>query len=158
MIKIRKHTALFAIIPLFAVALMIGYIGDVAAINEGTVDNGGDHERYGMDTGQSVEQFLSDAKATEPEAKTALTNPYFDLVDVQKASANSEDLFKAIYTVYAGEQDVTDIQLLVKSDKDSILTTIGGISEMASSPVTVVLKASDPGSISAEILDWKLDE
>ena len=180
MIKIRKHTALFTIIPLFAVALTIGYIGDVAAINEGTVDDGagahdrinmdvtattsnigtvddgaGAHDRHNMDTGQSVEQFLRDAKATEPEAKTALTSPYFDLVDVQKASANSDNLYKAIFDVWAGDIHVTDLKMLVTSDSETIETYTGSSMNAGDHSITTILiRALDPGSIGAVILGW----
>jgi len=98
-----------------------------------------------------------EAKAKEPAAKIAVADPYFDLVDVQKASANSDNLYKAIFDVWAGGYHVTDISLLVKSDTESFTTNAGSMYAGDHSITTVIIKALNPESIEGKILDMEFN-
>ena len=170
-------------LPLFTIALTVaGQIGTVDAANISTVggtgghnignsdltgsssvDNGasGSHKFGSMTTYVVCGDRLCSEPATTFEAKIIeekqieLMPPFIEKVDVISASANSDDLFKAMYNVYAGDRDVVFVKLLVTSDKDSMMTTIGGIGFSGFTPVAVLLKASDSDSISAKIVDWE---
>ena len=150
-----KYVGLFSLIPLLALSLTMGFGGDVAAENRGTISDGAGDHRHNLDTGQSVEKYLSESKASTPEAKVALTPPYFDLVDVQPASANSENLYNAIFDVWAGDTNITDLEMLVTSDMDSITTYTGSSMNAGDhSTTTVKIRALDPSSISGKIVGW----
>jgi len=157
--KITKNVRLLAIIPMLTLTLMVGFGGDAAAVNTGTVSDGAGDHRHNLDTGQSVEEYLQslDSKAIPVEAKTALTDPYFDLVDVQKASANSDNTFKAIFDVWAGDQNITDLKMLVTSDLEAFETMAGSFNAGDHSTTTVKIRATDPDSISGKIIDFKVN-
>ena len=156
--KIPKYVKLLAIIPLLTLTLMIGFGEDVVAVNTGTVGDGAGDHRHNLDTGQSVEEYLQsmDSKTITVEAKTALMGPYFELVDTQKASANSDNLYKAIFDVWAGDQNITDLKMLVKSDREVFETNAGSFNAGDHSITTVRIMAIDPDSIRGEIIDFKV--
>ena len=124
-----KYVGLFAILPLFMVALSPDLIGDADARKGNGVDG----------------DFVSQA-------------PYIEKVSVTPFSAESPDSYKASFLVYAGGLPMSDVTILVTSDRDQQTTEIAGISALSSSLATVIIKASDPSSTSVEILDWKLND
>ncbi len=122
-----KYVGLFAILPLLTIAVSSEYIQDADA-RPGT---------GGLD------------------AKKVALGPYFDLVDVQSASANSENLYNAIFDVFAGDFNVTNLQMLVKSDMETIKTFAGSNMNAGDhSTTTIKIRAHDPSSIRGEILGW----
>ncbi len=154
--RITKYVGLLAIIPLLAISLTVGFGGDAAAVNTGTQSDGSGDHRHNLDTGQSIEEYLQSMadKAGTVEAKTALADPYFDLIDVQSASANSDNLYKAIFDVWAGDRNVENVNLLVKSDMESF-TTLAGSFDAGDHSITVVkIRARDSSSITGEIVGW----
>ena len=90
------------------------------------------------------------------DAKVDLTGPYFDLVDIQKSSANSENTYKAIFDVWAGDQNITDLKMIVKSDSETLETMAGSFNAGDHSITTVRIVAMNPDSISGEIIDFKI--
>lgn len=141
-------------------------IGNTNLVGSSTVDDGGSgSHRFGHNTALIVcgDRLCSEPAATY-EAKiletapVAVNDPYIEEVDVIGGSTNSDDLFKAIYRAYAGDNDVVFVKLLVQSDIDSMMTTISGIGFSGFSPAQVLLKASDPSSIRATIVGWQYDE
>ena len=181
--NVKKYLGLLLMLPLFTISLTVaGQVETVDAANISTIGGTGGHnygntnlvgsssvddgpsgsKKFGSMTAHIVcgDRLCSESARTF-EAKTlasapvAVNGPSFKEVDIISASANSDDLFKAMYNVYAGDRDVVFVKLLITSDKDSMMTTIGGIGFSGFSPVSVLLKASDPGSISAEVVDWE---
>ena len=98
---------------------------------------------------------IFEAKILE-EVKAELSGPYFDLVDIQKTSANSENMFNAIFDVWAGDEHIEDIKLRVTSDRETIETSAGSFNAGDHSIITVRIMATDPDSISSEIIDFKV--
>jgi hypothetical protein len=180
---VKKIIGLLVMLPLFTISLTVAgqiptadaanistwggpgghNIGNTNLVGSSSVDDGpsGSH-KFGSMTANIV---CGDRLCSEPartfEAKivesapVAVNGPSVKEVAVISGSANSDDLFKAMYNVYAGDKDVVFVKLLVKSDTDSMITTIGGIGFTGFSPVSVLLKADDPSTISAIIVDWQ---
>lgn len=98
-----------------------------------------------------------EAKAATEEGKLALEGPFFKILGIQKASANSENLYKVIFDVYAGEGNPLDIQLLVTSDKESTIAMAGSLNAGSHAVTIVKIQADDPGSIDAKVLDWGIN-
>lgn len=122
-----KYVGLFAMLPLLTVALSSEYIQDADA-RPGT---------GGVD------------------AKKAAVNPYFEVVDIQPASANSKYLYNVIFDVFAGDFNVTNLMMLIDSDMETIRTYAGSSMNAGDhSTTTVKIRAHDPSSIRAEILGW----
>ena len=179
---VKKIIGLLVMLPLFTISLTVaGQIETVDAVNIGTVGGTAGHNigntnlvgsstvddgasgshKFGSMTAHIV---CGDRLCSEPartfEAKIlesppiAVNGPFVKEMTIFSASANSDNLFKAWYNVYAGDKNLVFVKLLVTSDMDSMMTTIGGIGFQGYSPVSVLLKASDPSSISAEIVGW----
>ena len=179
-----KYVGLLAILPLFTMALTIGYVGDADAVNTSTtVGNGGDRfgettkskmpgtglsttegnggKRYGATMKYIVcgDRLCSEsatdveAKAVEPVALEK-EDPFLKLLDVQSASANSENLYNAIVDVWAGEYNVENVKILVESDAQDVQTLAGSMNAGDHKITTVKINANDPSSISAQILSW----
>lgn len=60
--------------------------------------------------------------------------------------------------MYAGEQNISKMQILVKSDSDMVHMTAGGIWEGGYDMITFRIQALDESSISPEILSWEIKE
>ncbi len=156
--KLKPVGLLAVTLSLFTVTLMFGFSGDAYAVNTGSADDGAGDHRHNLDTGQSVEEYLStlDAKTTV-EAKVDLQGPYFYLIAVQPTSANSDNLYNAIFDVWAGDENVIDVQLAVKSDRESFTTMAGSFNAGDHSITTIKIRADDPSSIDAKILSWNIN-
>ena len=160
-----KYIGLLAILPLFTVALSIGYIGEAYAINTSTAGGVGATpvKAFGS-TGQrcgegSCAGTLGGQRGIIDETKmdTVEGGPFVKLTQVSKASANSENLYKVTYEVFAGDKDVTNVFMLVESDMGKVSTQIGGISAEASSTTTALITASDPAKINVDLLRWNIN-
>lgn len=127
--KLKPVGLLAVTLSLFTVTLMFGFGGDAYAVNIGTVDDGAGDKRFGSGTKGSMPEAYLEPKAESVEAKVDLQGPYFYLIAIQQASANSDDLYNAIFDVWAGDENVTDVQLVVKSDRDAVYMTSSGIWE-----------------------------
>jgi hypothetical protein len=62
------------------------------------------------------------------------------------------DHYKVTYRVMAGDLDMDDVKIKVSSDRTSIQKSIGDIFPKSSTKATFIIKATDPGSITAQIL------
>lgn len=181
--NIKKIIGLLVMLPLFTISLTFaGQIQTADAANISTIGGTGGHNigntnlvgSSGVDDGASGSHkfgsmtagiVCGDRLCSEPartfEAKIvesapiAVNGPSVKEVGIISGSANSDNLFKAMYNVYAGDKDVVFVKLLVTSDTDSMMTSIGGIGFTGFSPVSVLLKANDPSTISALIVDWQ---
>ena len=163
--KIKYIGLLAILLPLFSVAMSIGYISEAYAVNTSTTGGVGATTPKAFGTsGQTCGQgpcigtlggesgIIDETKMTPVEG-----GPFVKLTQVNKASANSENLYKVTYDVFAGEKDVVDLFLLVKSDNGKVSTNIAGISAGASSITTTLITASDPASITVDVLRWNIN-
>jgi len=163
--KIKNIGLLAILLPLFTVALSIGYISEAYAVNTSTTGGVGATAPKAFGTsGQTCGQgpcigilggesgIIDETKMTPVEG-----GPFVKLTQVNKASANSENLYKVTYDVFAGDIDVVDLFLLVKSDIGKVSTNVGGISAEASSTTTSLIKAFDPETISVDLLRWEIN-
>ena len=160
---LSKYLGLLVILPLFTVALTVGYTDNAYAENTSTTGGVGATSPKAFGTsGQTCGQgscagTIGGVKMPideEPKVQPVEGGPFVEPVNAIKASANSKDIFKAIYKVNAGDKDVVNLQLLIKSDNDAVLITIGGISSLASHTGTSLIKARDLESIKSIILDY----
>ena len=163
--KLRQIGLLAILLPLFTVALSIGYISEAYAVNTSTTGGVGANTPKAFGTsGQTCGQgpcagtiggfngVIDETKMTPVEG-----GPFVKLVDTRKASTNSENLYKVTYDVFAGEKDVVDVFILIKSDADKDSATVAGISAEASSRTTTLITASDPVSINVDVLRWNIN-
>jgi len=163
--KIKYIGLLAILLPLFTVALSIGYISEAYAVNTSTTGGVGATTpkafgSFGQTCGQgSCAGTLGGFNGVIDETKMIPVEggPFVKLTQVNKASANSENLYKVTYNVFSGEKDVVDLFLLVKSDTDKVSTNIAGISAEASSTTVSLIKALDPETISVEMLRWDIN-
>lgn len=132
-----KYVGILALLPLFTLALSPDLIGTAEA-------NGSTQKVY----------------ATEPIADFAsyTGEPFVDVTSVSQFSGESPDTYKVTIKAHTGSLDIANVQILVKSDIDSSMTSINGMSALSSSVSTLMLKAKDPGSFTAEILGWALND
>jgi len=163
--KIKYIGLLAILLPLFSVAMSIGYISEAYAVNTSTTGGVGatTPKAFGT-TGQTCGQgscagTIGGFNGVIDETKMAPVEggPFVKLTQVNKASANSENLYKVTYDVFAGEKDVVDVFILIKSDVDKDSSTVAGISAEASSITTTLITASDPASITVDVLRWNIN-
>ncbi len=136
-----KSIGLLAILPLAMVALAPELIGDAYAVNPSNTGIIG-----------GFIGVIDETKMTPVEG-----GPFVKLTQVNKASANSENLYKVTYEVFAGEKNIVDLFLLVESDNGKVSTNIGGISAEASSTTVSLINALDPETISVEMLRCEIN-
>ena len=99
-----------------------------------------------------VPNYIGDAEASGSTAKV-----HAKLLGVSQLSADSPDKFKAVFDVYAGEQNAINIQLTVSSDRETIQTAAGNLLAGSHAVTTVIIKASDASSISGQIAEWDVN-
>jgi len=147
-----KYVGLLAILPLFTIALSIGYTGEAYAVK--SFGTSGQTCGQGPCAGTigGFNGVIDETKMTPVEGGS-----FVKLVDTRKASTNSENLYKVTYDVSAGEKDVVDVFILIKSDADKDSATVAGISAEASSITTTLITASDPASITVDVLRWNIN-
>ncbi len=155
--KLKPIGLLAVTLSLFTVTLMFAFGGDAYAVNIGTVDDGAGDKHFGSGTKGSMPDASIEKKAETVEAKVDLQGPYFYLIAVQLTSANSDNLYNAIFDVWAGDENVIDVQLAVKSDRESFTTMAGSFNAGDHSITTIKIRADDPSSIDAKILSWNIN-
>jgi len=124
-----KYVGLFAILPLFMVAMAPSYIVDANAL---------------LGLGVSV----TNVPGATPDIQT---------LQVVNFSAESPQIFNAVYKITSEDADLENIQILFKSDKGNVLTTIGSLAAHSSSINTVKIPAQDPSSVTAEVLSYQIN-
>lgn len=103
--------------------------------------------------------LIGDADARNGGMREAISlEPYVEKVSVTPFSGESPDSYKASFMVHAGGWPLNDVTVVVSSDRDSETTTIAGVPALGSSITTVIIKASDPSSTTAQIENWNLDD
>lgn len=117
--------------PLFMVAMAPGYIGNADAL---------------LGIGVSVTNVPGTANS--PDIQT---------LEVVNYSAKSPQKFNAVYKITSGDADLENIQILFKSDKGNVQTTIGSLVAHSSSINIVKIQAEDPSSVTAEVISYQIN-
>jgi len=125
----QKYVGLLAILPLFMVAMAPSYIVDADAL---------------LGRGVSV--------ANVPGA-----TPDIQTLEVVNFSDKSPQIFNAVYKITSGDVNLENIQILFKSDKGSVLTSISSLVAHSSSLNTVKIPAQDPSSVIAEVISYQIN-
>lgn len=142
-----KYAALVAFLPLLMVAIVGGTIDEASAISSGSQ--------------AKFAEYLNTESA--PEVKN---DPSIELMDVQTMPHASEKEHRAIFKVFAGDNTIHDVQMLVKSDLETVQQQAIGASKSGDGNtgmifageyaiVTVTIKALDTSTISVELLGYQ---
>jgi len=158
-----KNVGLLAILPIFMIAFAPDYIGEADAATQfskgtpnqsfGSVDSpvcGG--ALCGESTGniQPTQIRTNEAPRVDP--------PVIEIVSVNNFSGESPNTFNAVFELSAGSQNLENVQILVESDTQTVLSTTGGVFAHDSVINTVKIKAQDPNSVTATIVDYILND
>ena len=103
---------------------------------------------------QKILKTTESTKESEPEAKAVEGGPSVKFLSVSQLSANSPHTFKAFFKVFSGDNTVENILLDVQSDRETIQALAGNLGVGRSTVLTVIIKALDPSSITANVLSW----
>lgn len=79
------------------------------------------------------------------------SEPYLKKIAQGKLSTKLPD-YKVTYQVFAADYNLNNVQVMVSSDLDSKQQAVGNIFAKNSNKATFLIKASDPNSITAEIV------
>ncbi len=126
-----KNVGLLAILPLFMVAMAPGYIGDAEAL---------------LGIGVSVTNVPGTANS-----------PHIQILEVVNYTTKSPQTFNAVYKITSGDADLENIQILFKSDKGNVQTTIGSLFAHSSSINIVKIPAQNPSSVTAEVISYQIN-
>ena len=134
--KIIKYAGFVAILSVaLSIAISSDYIGTAEA-------NGSTQKVYHDGPIQAFESLKGE--------------PFVEIVSVKRFSAESSDISRVTIKAYAGSLDITDVQILVRSDNARETASINGIQAHSSSITFVLLKVKDPNSVTAEILNYQI--
>ena len=142
-----KYAALVAVLPLLMVAIVGGTIDEASAISSGSQ--------------AKFAEYLKTESALEVK-----NDPSIELMDVTAFPGQTAKEHRAIFKVFAGDNTIRDVQMLVKSDLETIQQQAIGAGKSGDdntgvihaggySIVTVNIKVSDPNTISAELLGYQ---
>jgi len=184
MIQKTKYIGLLAILPLVMVALSPDFIGqadalgpkDVAAklkalqepreendpfkghsgahATEKTIELSSKAIRYAQAAPDNTVE-LSLTQVTEPQ--TTLDFAMKSTKGFVPRSADYDtETFRAVYLVQnAGNGDVQNVQISVSSDTETVQAELQGNLDPKHSVISVMIKAADPASINAEIVEFE---
>jgi len=177
--KIR-NAGLLAIVAVFAITLTAGNVGMAAALNESTA--GGIHGNYGntnmvgsSTTGGSVtshvansDKVCGDRLCSEPAQHVAKVSkvaekplpghvPMIQTVEAFHFDASgAPHAYIAVFKVTAGDANLSNVQVLVKSDIDQFDTQIDGLFAGENTDVVTHVHALDPTTITARVASYQL--
>jgi len=161
--KTIKNVGLLAILPLFMIALAPDYIVEADAATQyskGTPNqsfgSAGSPVCGGALCGESTGNIQPTQLQTNEEPR--IDPPVIWIVSVNNFSDESPNTFNAVFELSAGSQNLVNIQVLVESDTQKVLTTTGGIFAYDSVINTVKIKAQDPNSVTTTIVDFILND
>ncbi len=83
--------------------------------------------------------------------------PDIQTLEVVNYSAKSPQTFNAVYKITSGDTDLENIQILFKSDKGNVQTTIGSLVAHSSSINTVKISAQNPFSVTGEVISYQIN-
>jgi hypothetical protein len=164
----KKHAGLLAMIPLL-VAFIAPQFVQMAEAKPADGSPGYLKPRaYGTGTSsvvcgdklcnESESSMVAVAKKVTHEEKIPAYMPSIESVQVTNFSGDSESTYNAIYTVTAGDKDITDVTVVVESDSDVMTFTLGGVHADQQKTTMVRINANDPMSITATIIGFALND
>lgn len=171
-----RYVGLLAILPLFTVALSIDYIGEANAVNTSSWDAiGGQHgsktkdameskirihegnggKRFGQYTAHIVcgDKLCSEIEAKQVTEITLERDLGVAYIEQFGLSALGEDMYKVVFTVYAGNEDLTSGILHVSSDIANKEVPMTKVFAHSYTYVPVLIQADDPSTIIAAFED-----
>ncbi len=161
--KTIKNVGLLAILPIFMIALAPDYIGEADAATQ--FSKGNPNQSFGSAGSLVCGGALCGESTTNAEPTQVVSNevpkidpPVIWIISVNNFSGESPNTFNAVFELSAGSQNLVNIQVLVESDTQKVLTTTGGIFAYDSVINTVKIKAQDPNSVTTTIVDFILND
>jgi len=157
---------MFAILSVFVVAAAPDYIGQADAEkakgSPGTISP----KSYGAATqsivcgGALCGDSAADITPVTVEAIEEVpgVTPIVRIVAVNNFSAESPNIFNAVFELTTGDSNIVNAQIQVSSDRQSVETTVNGQFAFVTSVNTVKIQAHDPTSITAELLSFELND
>ena len=147
-----KYIGILAIIPLVMVAIVPNSIGEADASNQHFVAIEKLKQLNAVPEQPTTE--LSLVQVFEPEETTATQIPTKGFVP--RSADDDATTFKVLYRVInAVDSDVQNVEISVSSDTQTVSGELpGDLHPTRNSIISVLIKAHDPASISAEIVDF----
>jgi len=149
--KTMKNIGLLAILSLVTVALSSANLTEAEAVG-------------GLGTGEAKER-LKVSETTPVELSLVEVDQRGDASPAQKSykgfnieQYDTTETFRAIYKVQNdSDADVRNVKILVSSDTETIQETLQGNLDPKHSVISVMIKAVNPSSISADIVSFQVD-
>lgn len=114
-------------------------------------------DRRVMEKTTSIESGISQVIKTLTDISTApedgFSEPNLKQVALGKFRSTMPDTYKVTYKVYAADEGLDNVRLMVFSDLDNKQQPVGNIFPNSGTTATFLIKAKDPSSINAEIID-----
>ncbi len=158
-----KNVGLLTILPIFMIALAPDYIGDADAATQ--YSKGTPNQSFGSVGSPVCGGALCGESTTNAELTQVVSNevpkvdpPVVGIISVNNFSGESPNTFNAIVEVSAGSENLENVQVLVESDTQTVLARTGGIFAHDSVINNVIIQAQDPNSVTAFIVDYKLND
>ena len=147
-----KYIGMLAIIPLVMIAIVPNYIGEADASNQHFVAIEKLKVLNAVPEQPTAE--LSLVQVFEPKETTTTQIPTKGFVPT--SADDDATTFKVLYRVInAVDSDVQNVEISVSSDTQTVSGELpGDLHPTRNSIISVLIKAHDPASISAEIVDF----
>ena len=147
-----KYIGILAIIPLVMVAIVPNSIGEADASNQHFVAIEKLKQLNAVPEQPTAE--LSLVQVFEPKETTTTQIPTKGFVP--RSADDDATTFKVLYRVInAVDSDVQNVEISVSSDTQTVSGELpGDLHPTRNSIISVLIKAHDPASISAEIVDF----
>ncbi len=84
--------------------------------------------------------------------------PYVQTLGIEMLNFGHPSDFTALFKVNAVEKNLKDIKILISSDIETIQKNVSYIEAYGFDLVKVRIKASDPSSINAKIIDYQIKD
>ncbi len=147
------YIGMLAIIPLVMIAIVPDYIGEADASNKHLIAI----EKL-KELNKAPEQLTAELSLVQMlEPKETKSFPVKSVTKfVERSADDGAATYKVLYRVLnAVDSDVRDIEISVSSDTQMLSEDLpGDLHPTRNSIISVMIKAYDPASISAEIVDF----
>ncbi len=159
--KIMKNVGLLAILSLVTVAISTSYIEEAYASgpSSGAKAAGSEpvHKGKTAPTAQGVTPGV-ELSIVEVDHRGGASPAQTSYKGFNEEQYDTTQTFRAVYKVQnAGDSDVRNVEILVSSDTETIQETLLGNLDPKHSVISVMIKAVDPSSISADIVSFQVD-
>ena len=161
--KKTQNVGLLAIIAVFAITLTVGNAGFAAATNVGSPDvlPGGALNQYKV----CGDHLCNQESGHLAKVKKVTTKPSPDhMPTIQTVEAFHFDAsgaphaYIAVFKVTAGDRNLSNIQVLIKSDIDQFDTNLGSLFAGENTDLVTHVHALDPTTITARVASYQLAE